>query len=305
MTTDPAITDADLHAPERWLEKRTIQELKNWLREAMWTSDVRPLTCSLDDFVSTLATIAETRNEREKSALLPQLRQVIPELLREWGPNERGEPLIELVQLAGRLRCADAEPILAAIARGRLQDHPDPDLPPNVLNTLLGFDVGPGTLDAFSPYLDVPSCAAIAFRKLCVDDPDFDIRRAFSQLVTATGKLGEKAQLGHIMLTVAALIGPRSPMGKRREELVAALLSGTQPEDCKLVLQVFSRLNIALYPSTALDPAESEAFGIESDQLKIDTDIIVDEDMELSKVVSLLAYSSCCGASDLMPAVGP
>jgi hypothetical protein len=150
----------------QWLESKSAGELKDKLRDFIWTKFTYPLVIpQITDLVTQLVSLVNASSPDT----LVKVRTVIPQLLQEWGRKDSTEALTTLFLLCGKLRCADAETVITQILNSRLSGRDQSqsiELRKMGLSVLSGFGCSDKTIYLFKRYITQAEYAAVCYRAL-------------------------------------------------------------------------------------------------------------------------------------------
>ncbi len=188
----PDATAADHQNPLPWLERLSSTALLDWLRNAVWTGDARPVLTP-----SSAATATHLANlfKGASTTLSIRLRSVLPTLVREWGHRDPSEALDALLVLAGILRCAAAEKDIGRLTIERLNGvRQEVPLRQRCLSVLAGIGGEPQTIEIFKNYLFKIDYTALCYRALFSLDRQYAARQ-FHAIVDVYGESGRSDNL--------------------------------------------------------------------------------------------------------------
>jgi hypothetical protein len=163
----------DLIDPRPWLARQSYEDLKIWLRHAIFVRQFLPLIVS--DSLMPATHLIELLLHSPPH-MVAHFRSIIPELLREWIESDSVEALDDLLMLCGSLSCGEAEDIIADIVNRRLSedDEVDMDLRLRALGVLQ--TVGSRrTVHVFKGYLREIDYAPICYRGLYLRDLSYAV----------------------------------------------------------------------------------------------------------------------------------
>ncbi|HEX8733933.1 MAG TPA: hypothetical protein VF721_01330 [Pyrinomonadaceae bacterium] len=164
--SDPGIFKHEFTAQRQWLESKSAGELKDKLRDFIWTKFTYPLVIpQITDLVTQLVSLVNASSPET----LVKIRTVIPQLLQEWGSKDSTETLTTLFLLCGKLRCADAETGITQILNSRLSGRDESEsteLRKMGLSVLSGFGCSDKTIYLFERYITQAEYAAVCYRAL-------------------------------------------------------------------------------------------------------------------------------------------
>ncbi|HYJ85532.1 MAG TPA: hypothetical protein VEW46_05735 [Pyrinomonadaceae bacterium] len=174
----PSYTEVDVADPVPWLEGLSEGQLRDWLRESIWTRNPLPVLVPPD---SRLALELANVLKRSSSVLRARVRAVISGLVQEWGRDDSPETLDDLLILCGRLRCAAAEPAITLILNERLKGRTDEiPLMQRGLSVVSGFGCTERTVALFKRYITDVDYAAICYRALYRYDSRYGATELFN-----------------------------------------------------------------------------------------------------------------------------
>jgi hypothetical protein len=231
----PIIARHEIDDPLVWLESLTADELMKWLRQAIWLQEpepiVVPVTTSFTPHLSALF-------QQGSPNLKIKLREVIPELLREWGKYEPPKALDDLLIFCGTLSCVLAEPTIVLIATERLKDQNNYTLSPSqpdeivlrqrCLAVLSGLGCTAGTIHVFKRYFEDLDYTAYCYRALY----RYDLRYAAAKLPALLRIHREAGAIKRLKLVLRLLFVHTLAAEQREEvwrEFLALSLAGDLP----------------------------------------------------------------------------
>jgi len=161
---NPKFSQHDFDNPLTWLESLSQEDLRDWLRRALWVRITLPLIIPP---ASRIAVEISTTLKKGSAKLKSTVREIVPVLLREWGRDDPKAVLDDLLIISGRLRAASSEASIADIITRRLGDSEDAvQLRQRGLSVLSGFGCSERTAPLFEQYLKNVEYAAISYRAL-------------------------------------------------------------------------------------------------------------------------------------------
>jgi hypothetical protein len=222
-----------------WLEGLSSENLKDWLRRLLWARSAYPLVIPSQAMAITY--LADVMGKGSPK-LTSTVREVVPNLLQEWGRNDPTQCLDNLLVLCGLLRCASAEPIIAAIIRERLASRPDEiELRKRCFSVLGGFGCSEHTAPLFYRYLEDIDYSAYCFRALY----KYDLNSAVTTLPTvvtvhkASGRL--EALKGVLDFLFFDYLNRRQRVALWRD-----IIKSTKPEKLEEMLRTLQSVDIVL-----------------------------------------------------------
>ena len=239
MSNDSAVNSDFIFAPEdledplNWIEKLSKEQLRDWLRNSLWTGVALPVVTPSS---SRLAIEVSSLLKRGSSQLKARVRTVIPTLLPEWGRDDATSILDDLLIICGRLRCAAAESAIALLITQRLPQQPElVPLRQRCLSVLSGFGCNKRTAFVFEEYIKNIEYAAICYRALY----RYDLRYAATELQDIVSMFQDDQSLHELDIITRTLASDlQSP-----EQFVSILAMYLKhAEEPKLIIHVLEAL---------------------------------------------------------------
>jgi len=163
----------DLIDPRPWFARQSYDDLKTWLRHALFARQFLPVVVS--DALTPATHIIELVLSGPPQ-VAAHFRSAVPELLREWTEYDGGATLDDLLFLCGMLSCAEAEDVVAEIVTRTLSEDPEEDM--ELRLRALGVLQGVGsrrTMHVFKGYLPEIDYAPVCYRGLYLRDLSYAV----------------------------------------------------------------------------------------------------------------------------------
>jgi len=227
---------ADLLDPRSWINRQSYAELKEWLREATQQRLFLPVVIPHNVMPAAYLTQLLIQSEPQTKMYL---RTIIPELIKEWGTNDKPESLDDLLILCGNLNCNEAESAISRIITEKLPDDAvGTRLRLRALSVLqeIGTD---RSLRVFKRYIGDREYAALCYRSLYL----LDIRYAVTELEGLI-KLYERDNAGDELEDVLKILFKYTLKRPEYICVLQPLVDQTPSETFLKVLELLHKLDI-------------------------------------------------------------
>lgn len=180
--THPALTEAERRDARAWLLRLEDEELRSWLREALWHEQTDPIRVGAGAEFADLLGGLVARTPR----LVTSFRRILPVLTNEWTQGERSGALFGLLSLNKRLQVVGAEDAIRRVLRRELggDDAELARLRGLACRVLVKLGPSAAATRELWMYVGDPNCVGPCFRGLYEHDLA-TIRSSFPRVLVA------------------------------------------------------------------------------------------------------------------------